>query len=83
MVDEQLSCSSLLHIRQKKFGPGGPATGANVDGFSVETATLALACETTSNLNENIRKKTLQQMREPFYPWIPSQILKRKVPNLK
>jgi Holliday junction resolvase YEN1 len=53
-----------------------------VDGFSVETATLALARETASNFDENMRKKILQQMREPFYPWIPSQILKRKVPDL-
>ncbi|EDQ99571.1 uncharacterized protein LACBIDRAFT_316330 [Laccaria bicolor S238N-H82] len=81
-VDEQLSHLSLLHIRQKKLGPGGPATGANVDGFSVETASLALARETASSLDENIRKKTLQQMREPFYPWIPSRILKQKVPDL-
>ncbi|EDR06826.1 uncharacterized protein LACBIDRAFT_299727 [Laccaria bicolor S238N-H82] len=81
-VDRHLTRSSLFRIAREKIGPGGPNSGATVPGFSVETATLALIRETVSNLNEDIRRKALQQQRPPQYFWIPLTILKARVPNL-
>jgi Holliday junction resolvase YEN1 len=64
-IDEKLSCTSLLHIWQEKLGPCGPKTGANVCGFCVETATLALTEETISALNGNIQSKEMQKDHTP------------------
>jgi len=56
--------------------------GANVCGFRIETAMLALVEETLSALNNNIRSKEIKKDHTPMYYWIPARILTLKAPHL-
>ena len=51
-------------------------------GFRVETATLALAEETLSALNNNIQRTEKQKDHTPVYYWIPAKVLAQKIPGL-
>ena len=73
----------MLRIQRSKVGPGGPSTGSNVQGYSIDIKTELLLQASLSSLDADIRNKMLQEGFEDTHSiWVPGAILEFALPDL-
>ncbi|KAF8797575.1 PIN domain-like protein, partial [Phlegmacium glaucopus] len=74
------TCSGILHIYQVKLGPGGPSTGANVNGYVIKISASTLIHDPIANLDDICHHLALDAPVQGCSVWIPAAILASALP---
>ena len=74
--------SGILQIHQAKFGPGGPSTHANINGYVVKIAVHGFIHDTIANLDNPSCKLALEAPQYECFFWIPAIVLMSALPQL-